>query len=247
MSQQYYTCSNNLPIDPTFILDRTLRDAIEINPSLFQVPSDGVIADIDLPSLKEGEIYIVEFETPEKLTVSQHVKVVKDWRNRTVYHKTLHQEMVWKKVKLDDEYTDQKPIHTYQKFDEKQKLWTDDELKIDQLKEAKRQEINEARTNAELEGFTFNGKPFDSDRDSISRIGNAATAAQSALLMKQPFQVDWVTKDNESMQLDAQGILMMHGALVQHVDQANAKAQSIKKKINSATTIAELLEIKWDE
>ena len=129
---------------------------------------------------------------------------------------------------------------------EKAQEITNPPLSLDESKALKKDAINEARTNAELAGFWFNDKEFDSDRDSISRIGNAATAAQSALLMKKEFAVNWITKDNSIIQLDANGVLMMHNALVQHVDVANAKSQLLKKRVDAANNINEVEAITWE-
>ena len=73
-----------------------------------------------------------------------------------------------------------------------------------------------ARTEAETNGFIFNGHPFDSDRDSILRIANAATTALTATLLEAPFATEWHCADGYDMPLDAAGVMAMQGALAAH-------------------------------
>jgi hypothetical protein len=73
-----------------------------------------------------------------------------------------------------------------------------------------------ARTAAETSGFVYNGHPFDSDRDSILRIANAATTALTATLLEAPFATAWHCADGYDMPLDAAGVMAMQGALAAH-------------------------------
>lgn len=174
---------------------------------------------------------------------NQKWEYVEDYRNKKCYSTENGAEIEVNELgKLPKSVTDQERPNVFAKWNGK--TWVTD---LEKAKEAKREEINNARTNAELSGFVYENKPFDSDRDSISRISNAAITAQSTLLMQQPFNVAWTLMDNSVMQLDAKGVLGMQSAMVQNVDAINTKSRELKLKIDDAKSIEELEEITWNE
>lgn len=116
---------------------------------------------------------------------------------------------------------------------------------LDDVKENKRTEINHERTEAELSGFTYQGHIFDSDRDSILRISNAAQAAQMSLSTGDTFRVDWTLKDNRQIALDAITMIKVQLAMVAHIDQCHEQARFLKAEIEKAETIDAVLAIQW--
>ena len=88
-----------------------------------------------------------------------------------------------------------------------------------------------ARTAAETGGFIFNGHPFDSDRDSILRIANAATTALTANLLGAPFATEWHCADGYDMPLDAAGVMAMQGALAAHGQACHDRSSALRAMI----------------
>jgi hypothetical protein len=90
-----------------------------------------------------------------------------------------------------------------------------------------------ARTAAETGGFIFNGHPFDSDRDSILRIANAATTALTANLVGAPFATAWHCADGYDMPLDAAGVMAMQGALAAHGQACHDRSSALRALIDA--------------
>jgi len=116
---------------------------------------------------------------------------------------------------------------------------------LNDLKTAKRNSINEIRSDMETSGFMYLDKLFDSDQRSADRIQVAAIAAQSALMAGQPFSLDWTTADNSIVTLDAAGILGMIGAFASRGLALHETAKALKAQADSATTKEELDTIVW--
>jgi hypothetical protein len=90
-----------------------------------------------------------------------------------------------------------------------------------------------ARTRAETAGFIFDNHPFDSDRDSILRIANAATTALTATLVMAPFATEWHCADGYDMPLDAAGVLAMQGALAAHGQACHDRSSALRAMIDA--------------
>jgi hypothetical protein len=90
-----------------------------------------------------------------------------------------------------------------------------------------------ARTAAETSGFIFNGHLFDSDRDSILRIANAATTALTASLVGAPFATEWHCADGYNMPLDAAGVMSMQGALAAHGQACHVRSSALRAMIDA--------------
>ena len=106
-----------------------------------------------------------------------------------------------------------------------------------------------ARTRAETSGFIFNGHPFDSDRDSILRIANAATTALTANLVGAPFATAWHCADGYDMPMDAAGVMAMQGALAAHGqachDRSSALRALIEEPESDLDALAEEIKTGW--
>lgn len=119
------------------------------------------------------------------------------------------------------------------------------EIPIDELKQAKRDEINKARDNAEQGGFEYLGKVFDSDPVSCQRI---ALASQTALISKQAqqeFSVEWTCQDNSKILLSADETIGLSVALTQWSNTCHVKASELKALVDKAETKEEVEAIEW--
>lgn len=97
------------------------------------------------------------------------------------------------------------------------------------------------RTNAELGGFTHDGQRFDSDRDSILRITNAAQAATISMMVSAPFSTLWTCADGYQYPVpDAATMLQIHGALVAHGQACHPHSQAMAVLIDGAGSLEEL-------
>lgn len=115
---------------------------------------------------------------------------------------------------------------------------------LDELKEAKRQEINSERDKAEQGGFEYMGKVFDSDPVSCQRISTAAQA-MSLLPASDENKITWTCQDNTTIDLTAQELLGLVGALAQWSNTCHQKASRLKAEVEKAKTKEELDKIKW--
>ena len=120
------------------------------------------------------------------------------------------------------------------------------EVPLDELKQAKRDEINKARDNAEQGGFLYLGKMFDSDPISCQRIALASQTALISMQSQADFSVEWTCQDNSKITLSAEQTIGMSITLTQWSNSCHIKATELKNLIKNATTVEELEEICWD-
>ena len=107
---------------------------------------------------------------------------------------------------------------------------------LEEKKAEKRQRINAKRDEKEASGFLYNGVSFDSDQRSANRILCAAIAAQAALVLGQPLNVDWTAADNSVVPLDAAGIVGLAVALAQAGTANFYTAKALKQQVDVAQT-----------
>jgi hypothetical protein len=103
---------------------------------------------------------------------------------------------------------------------------------LDELKLAKRAEINRARDAAEQGGFEYLGKTFDSDQVSAQRI---SMAAQAMALAPEGATITWTCQDNSTIDLTAQELVGLVVALAQHSNTCHEKATALKASRSSIT------------
>lgn len=115
---------------------------------------------------------------------------------------------------------------------------------FEKAKQAKRQEINAARDQAEQGGFEYMGKVFDSDQVSAQRI---SMAAQAMALAPDGTTITWTCQDNSTIDLTAQELVGLVVALAQHSNTCHEKATALKAKIEEAKSEEELNKINWCE
>lgn len=122
------------------------------------------------------------------------------------------------------------------------------EVKADQ-----RIQINSIRDSIEQSGFPYDvggtTYQFDSNPISSQRISLAALAARDAIASGTDgsFNIDWTTKDNQSVALNASQLAKMPTALATYAAVLHSIANTRKAAIDAATTVAEVLAITWDE
>lgn len=113
---------------------------------------------------------------------------------------------------------------------------------LDELKLAKREEINQARDAAEQGGFEYMGKIFDSDQVSCLRI---STAAQAMALAPEESAIVWTCQDNTTISLNKEQLVGLVASLAQHSNSCHQKATALKAEIDKAKTAEELEKITW--
>lgn len=124
--------------------------------------------------------------------------------------------------------------------------WIDDycEPTLNELKEAKRAEINQARDEAEQGGFEYMGKVFDSDPISCQRI---SMAAQAMALADDIAKITWTCQDNTTIDLNKTQIAGVVVALAEWSNTCHQKATALKAQIDAAKTAEELEKITWED
>lgn len=124
--------------------------------------------------------------------------------------------------------------------------WIDDycEPTLNELKEAKRAEINQARDEAEQGGFEYMGKVFDSDPISCQRI---SMAAQAMAFADDIAKITWTCQDNTTIDLNKTQIVGVVVALAEWSNTCHQKATALKAQIDAAKTAEELEKITWED
>lgn len=103
-----------------------------------------------------------------------------------------------------------------------------------------RTSVNADRDRREISGFPYLGKTIDSDPTSVQRITVAVQAAQAAMAVGQPFEVDWMCADNTELPLDAVGMISMPVALAAYAQALHQHGRVLKGQISAATDFASL-------
>lgn len=114
---------------------------------------------------------------------------------------------------------------------------------LDELKEAKQAEINQARDKSEQGGFEYMGKVFDSDQVSCQRISIAAQAMANA---SDDATITWTCQDNTTVDLNKTQLAELVAALATWSNTCHEKATALKSQIEAAKTTEELEKITWD-
>lgn len=134
----------------------------------------------------------------------------------------------------------QKPVGVYS-FDLDSESWIDDRS-LDDVKQEKWSQIKRERELAEFGGFALNGKTFDSDSYSQSKIQGAV---QLALLADDNFNIEWTLADDSIITISKPTLLAIGIALGQHVSRVHQRAREVRAQIEASTSIAEVEAIEW--
>lgn len=119
-------------------------------------------------------------------------------------------------------------------------------IPLDELKALKREEINQARDNAEQGGFEYMGKIFDSDQVSCQRISCAAQAMSVLTMSAETPTITWTCQDNTTIDLSASELMGLVVALAQWSNSCHEKATALKAQIDACTGKEELDAITWE-
>ena len=112
---------------------------------------------------------------------------------------------------------------------------------LDKVKGDKLSEIANARFIAETSGVTINGMTIPTDRQSQALITGAALQA----IIDNTYVCNWKT-ENGFIPLDANTILAIASVVRQHVQACFDKEKIYVERINSATDIEDLIDLKWE-
>ena len=113
---------------------------------------------------------------------------------------------------------------------------------------ARRAEINRARDADENAGFTYLGKPFDSDALAIKRLYGAAMAAQAAIAAGVPpgdIFTDWTCADGSIQPLTYAQAAGVIEAMAVVGNALHIKARTLKAQIEASSTVEEVSAIQW--
>lgn len=113
---------------------------------------------------------------------------------------------------------------------------------LEEYKSQKIMEINERRDTTEANGFEAFGKLLDSDEKAIRRISLAAQAAQA---VGENFTIDWTCKDNSTLTLGYQQMMLLPVIMAQAGNAIHQYARQLKASVSSATTLEEVEAIVW--
>lgn len=80
----------------------------------------------------------------------------------------------------------------------------------------------------------------DSDDVSIRNIMASYQAAVLSLVAQQPFEMSWRLLDNTSVEVDAQGMIAIGNAVLQHTKLCYERSWELKEQIGATETIDEL-------
>ena len=114
---------------------------------------------------------------------------------------------------------------------------------FDELKQAKRAEINKARDTAEQGGFLYLGKMFDSDPVSCQRI---SCASQTFAMADDTATITWTCQDNTTIELNKPQVMGLVVALTVWANTCHQKASKLKELVSAATSAEEVDAINWD-
>lgn len=112
---------------------------------------------------------------------------------------------------------------------------------LEDAKVNKLRELDQARDQALVAGFTHNGNTYDSDAKSIQRINAIATLA----LMDPNFSTPYITKDNNIITLDAAAVGALGTAAAQHESSLVFQARTLKDQVLTAMDKAAVEAIVW--
>ena len=184
-------------------------------------------------TIQEIESKLEDVEKTRMVTVMEQQKqvVTDDEGNETT-------EVIEVPVEKEETYTEQELVRYYQIVELPRPT-------LDELKEQKRAEINQARDKAEQGGFEYMGKVFDSDQVSCIRISSAAQAMSVATMSDETPIITWTCQDNSTIDLTAPELMGLVVALAQWSNECHQKATALKAQIDVCETKEELDKIVW--
>ena len=149
------------------------------------------------------------------------------------------------------EYTPQEKANKlnaqqFKKWNNLTMSWVD-HIPVSTAKEIKLQWVNEKRTDADNEGFVFNGDTFDLSFAGQMKIQAITTMinANPQMLNNPNYDINIVLIDKSSKAMRARDVVDVCSALVNHIDFLDEKAQTLRSHIAACTTIDQLNALVW--
>lgn len=125
-------------------------------------------------------------------------------------------------------------------FDFAAKQWIDGRT-LEQVQNAKWQEIKERRTRAEEEEYVWRGIPVDSNLSSRMVISNAVELAR----LEPGLLIDFTAGDNQEYELGLAELQEIMLGIARHVNRVHAIGRELRSAIFSAATIEKVKEVTW--
>lgn len=127
-------------------------------------------------------------------------------------------------------------------FDWTSKTWT---ATLQDLKDAKWEEIKTDRSNAEFAPFTWDGSSFDANASAIQHISGAVQMALLAQLASQPFSIDWTLAGNTVRTLSGADMIAVGIAAGTHSGAVYDHARVLRDQIKAAATADAVAAVVW--
>lgn len=112
---------------------------------------------------------------------------------------------------------------------------------LDELKQAKINELKIIRDNEEVKPIEYNGNLFDFDDKARDRINSAIIALD---ITGEGATIDWTTADNADVKVTANDLRMVIAMVAQRSNALHVAYRAAKDKVEAATTVAEVDAIK---
>ena len=111
---------------------------------------------------------------------------------------------------------------------------------IDELKQAKINELKTIRDNEEVKPIAYNGNLFDFDEKARDRINSALIA-----LSITGQSIEWTTADNTNVLVTADDLRGVIAAVAMRSNELHAKYRELKELVLACTTKEQLEKIEW--
>lgn len=118
---------------------------------------------------------------------------------------------------------------------------------LEDIKEQKKQEINQERDKEESSTFTYLGKPFDCDSISYQRMlgANDLALKTKGTAQEESFSIVWTLADNTHLQMDIDQVLGMVPAFALFSNGLHIKAGELKDQVDRCKSKECIQAITW--
>lgn len=114
---------------------------------------------------------------------------------------------------------------------------------LTEIKDAKKQEINEWRDIALVKPVVYNSNVFDADERSQNNVNSVLTSIQAGVTVADP--IDWRTTDNITVQLTHVQLAELGGLMLSRVQAAYSHSWDLKAQVDAAVDEAAVDAIEW--
>lgn len=129
-------------------------------------------------------------------------------------------------------------------FDYAKRAWVDTRS-LAWYKARQWETIKSQRDAIEFGTFSYLGRVFDGDRDAQRRLTYCVSVSKQALALGGKFTTTFVLADNSTVELTAVDFIAIESAKGSQVLAAFAVAIPLRKRIEAATTVAEVEAVVW--